>query len=64
MELWSRPVLREEEEEERRVDWIELFLDLAFVALVSNLASGLSRHIGLDGFVLPVGHRLGSLSHR
>ena len=50
MELWSRPVLREEEEEERRVDWIELFLDLAFVALVSNLASGLSRHIGLDGF--------------
>lgn len=50
MEVWKRPVLRQEEEEERRVDWIELFFDLAFVALVSALSQGLSRHIGLDGF--------------
>lgn len=46
MELWSRPVLREDDEGERRVDWIELFFDLAFVALVATLSSGLARSVG------------------
>ena len=49
MQLWTRPVLREDEREERRVDWIELFFDLAFVAVVSALSTGLSQQIGLDG---------------
>ena len=46
MELWRAPVLREDAETERRVTWIELFFDLAFVALVSALSGGLARHIG------------------
>jgi low temperature requirement protein LtrA len=43
LKLWTHPILREEEDEERRVDWIELFFDLAFVAVVSALSTGLSR---------------------
>ena len=48
MQLWRSPVLREEEAGERRVTWIELFFDLAFVALVGALSTGLSRGVGLD----------------
>ena len=48
MQLWRSPVLREEEAGERRVTWIELFFDLAFVALLGALSTGLSRGVGFD----------------
>jgi low temperature requirement protein LtrA len=49
MQLWRLPVLREASEAERRVTWIELFFDLAFVALVSALSAGLARSVGYAG---------------
>jgi low temperature requirement protein LtrA len=52
LQLWTQPILREGEEEERRVDWIELFFDLAFVAVVSALSTGLSRNVHFDGLAL------------
>jgi low temperature requirement protein LtrA len=48
MQLWRSPILREAEHSERRVTWIELFFDLAFVALVGALSNGLARDIGFD----------------
>lgn len=48
MQLWTTPVLREDEAEERRVNWIELFFDLAFVSVVSALSTGLSRSIRVE----------------
>jgi low temperature requirement protein LtrA len=43
--LWQRPQLRadEEEQKERKASWLQLFLDLIFVAVVSVLAHGLAE---------------------
>lgn len=43
--IWRAPVLRQNEESERRVTWIELFFDLVFVALVSALSANLARQV-------------------
>lgn len=48
---WQVPVLREGEDElERRVAWIELFFDLAFVAVVASITGGLARHVDAATF--------------
>jgi low temperature requirement protein LtrA len=54
---WQKPHLHTEEEEQRhrRVSWLELFYDLAFVALVAQLSHQLAAHIsweGLAGYLL------------
>ena len=52
---WQRPVLHPPGEGERRVSWLELFYDLVFVVVVSQLAHGLGTHpdpAGLLHFVL------------
>lgn len=46
---WERPRLRVGEEDERRVSWLELFFDLVFVVIVSQLAHILAQHVGWDG---------------
>ncbi|NTU70872.1 MAG: low temperature requirement protein A [Coriobacteriia bacterium] len=45
MRLWQNPVLRDDAEVERRVQWIELFFDLAFVAVVKGLSEGLAQNV-------------------
>lgn len=51
--LWQPPRLRtaEENEEERRATWLELFYDLIFVAAIAEVAHNLSEHISLSGFL-------------
>lgn len=54
---WEKPRLRtdEEEDRERRVGWLELFFDLVFVVVVSELSHSLAEYIsitGVIGFVL------------
>jgi low temperature requirement protein LtrA len=56
-QLWRRPQLRtdEEEDRERRVSWLELFYDLVFVVVIAEVAHYLSSHIspaGVVGYVL------------
>lgn len=48
---WQRPQLRldEDGESERRVTWLELFYDLVFVAVVSELTHYLSHHVSPAG---------------
>ncbi len=48
---WQTPQLRTDEEEgrERRVSWLELFYDLIFVVIVSELAHYLGAHIDASG---------------
>src|ERR671928_125710 len=48
---WQRPRLRtdEEEQHERKVSWLELFYDLVFVVVISELTSYLSGHVSLGG---------------
>jgi low temperature requirement protein LtrA len=48
---WQRPQLRtdEEEQRERKVSWLELFYDLVFVVVISELARYLSGHVSLEG---------------
>ncbi len=46
---WERPRLRVGEEDERRVSWLELFFDLVFVVIVSQLAHILAQHVSWDG---------------
>ena len=48
-EWWERPRLRVGEEDERRVSWLELFFDLAFVVIVSQLAHSLALQVGWAG---------------
>jgi low temperature requirement protein LtrA len=51
MRLWKPPMFRSgEEEEDRRVDWLELFFDLAFVAVIAALGHSLSDHISFEVF--------------
>lgn len=56
-QLWQRPQLRtdEEEDRERRVSWLELFYDLVFVVVIAEVAHYLSSHVspvGVAGYVL------------
>ena len=48
---WQRPQIRtdEEEDQERKASWLELFFDLIFVAVIAELAHDLSNHISLAG---------------
>jgi low temperature requirement protein LtrA len=46
---WRRPLLREDEDEIRRATWLELFVDLMFVAIISACARGLALDLTLDG---------------
>src|SRR5919199_5398923 len=50
---WQRPRLRTDEEEhrERKVSWLELFYDLVFVVVISELTSYLSGHVSLEGML-------------
>ncbi len=51
MRLWKPPIFRNgEEEEDRRVGWLELFFDLAFVAVISALGHDLAHQITLEEF--------------
>ncbi len=47
--LWHKPKLRGNEEEERKVSWLELFYDLVFVVVISRLAHHLAAHPNLTG---------------
>lgn len=51
--LWQPPRLRtaEDQEEERRATWLELFYDLVFVAAIAQVAHSLSEHVSLSGFL-------------
>lgn len=48
---WQKPQIRkdEEEDQERKVSWLELFFDLIFVAVIAELAHDLAKHISLPG---------------
>jgi low temperature requirement protein LtrA len=48
---WQRPQLRtdEEEDKERKATWLELFYDLIFVAVISQLSHKLSADVSLRG---------------
>ena len=48
---WETPQLRtdEEEQRERRTSWLELFYDLVFVVVVSEVAPYLAGHVSLAG---------------
>lgn len=50
--LWQPPRLRtvEDNEEERRATWLELFYDLIFVAAIAEVAHYLNAHLSLLGF--------------
>jgi len=45
---WRRPMLREDDET-RRASWLELFVDLMFVAIISACARGLALDVTLSG---------------
>jgi low temperature requirement protein LtrA len=52
---WRRPMLREDDDETRRASWLELFVDLMFVAIISACARGLALDVtpeGLGRFVV------------
>lgn len=54
---WQRPQLRTDEEDgrERRVTWLELFYDLIFVVIVSELTNYLAVHVdgrGVFAFII------------
>ena len=47
---WRRPMLREEDDEgARRATWLELFVDLMFVAIISACARGLALDVTPGG---------------
>jgi low temperature requirement protein LtrA len=51
--LWQPPRLRtaEDQEEERRATWLELFYDLVFVAAIAEVAHSLGEHVSLSGYI-------------
>lgn len=54
MKTWLKPPelrIGEGSEEERRATWLELFFDLIFVAVISELARNLNRDLSLSGFL-------------
>ena len=46
---WRRPMLREDDDEMRRASWLELFVDLMFVAIISACARGLALDVTPNG---------------
>jgi low temperature requirement protein LtrA len=46
---WRRPLLREDEDEMRRASWLELFVDLMFVAIISAVSRVLAADVSLLG---------------
>lgn len=48
---WQRPRKYSDQEEERRVTFLELFYDLVYVVIIAQLAHSLSTHINLVGFL-------------
>jgi low temperature requirement protein LtrA len=46
---WRRPQLREDADEIRRASWLELFIDLMFVAIISACARALALDLSLTG---------------
>jgi low temperature requirement protein LtrA len=46
---WQPPRKASEREEERSVTFLELFYDLVYVVLISQLAHALSGHVNLAG---------------
>jgi low temperature requirement protein LtrA len=49
--LWQPPRLRQDNDhEERRASWLELFFDLVFVATIAELGNTLSDDVSLLGF--------------
>ena len=51
--FWQKPSLHfeEEENEHRKVTWLELFFDLYFVVVIAALAHNLSANISVHGFM-------------
>jgi len=52
---WRRPLLREDDDETRRASWLELFVDLMFVAIISACARGLALDVtpaGVGRFII------------
>lgn len=51
--LWQPPRLRtaQDQEEERRATWLELFYDLVFVAAIAQVAHSLGEHVSLSGYI-------------
>lgn len=50
---WQRPKLHteEDEEQERKATWLELFFDLVFVAVIAQLSHKLSAHVSWKGLL-------------
>jgi low temperature requirement protein LtrA len=48
---WQKPQIRTDEEQQihRKVTWLELFFDLVFVVVISELAHYLAKHISFEG---------------
>lgn len=50
--LWQPPRLRtNEEHEERKATWLELFYDLIFVVAIAELSHSLSKDVSVQGFI-------------
>jgi low temperature requirement protein LtrA len=48
---WQRPRQYSEQEEERRITFLELFYDLVYVVIIAELAHALSSNISIGGFL-------------
>jgi low temperature requirement protein LtrA len=48
---WQKPRRYSDQEEERRVTFLELFYDLVYVVIIAQLAHSLSTHISTIGFL-------------
>ncbi len=48
---WKKPRLRRDEDEhqERKVTWLELFYDLVFVVVIAELSHSLAEHVSVAG---------------
>jgi low temperature requirement protein LtrA len=54
--LWQRPVLRRDDDRDRKATWLELFYDLVFVVIIAQLSHGLAGDVswrGVAAFALP-----------
>lgn len=52
LKWWQAPQLRiDEEAEERRATWLELFYDLVFVVAIAQLAHKLNEDVSLSGLI-------------
>ena len=48
---WQVPRKYSDQEDERRVTFLELFYDLVYVVIIAELAHSLSAHINIEGFL-------------